>query len=234
MCNVPPKFYQVCRLCLTVVSDNELIELSVYPSWRKGGGGRSHRLRDDISPPARQNDVTASTSPKDNGDDDADEEATQNSENDSSKKWWNHKTPRIKAKASDDTSTIEDGGDVKEIKVEEEEQDVVTRKTVVDATNNRDHRDVDVTKDKKENHLTNGGSHDIPDRIFQCLSITITPADELPNVVCRKCREQLDICHRFREMAHKSQKSLENFLQLTTTFEGSPQVSYQVNDSLSV
>ncbi|XP_059619166.1 box A-binding factor [Phlebotomus argentipes] len=167
MCNVPPKFYQVCRLCLSVVSDNELGELSIYPAW-----------------PGKENDAT--------------EEAE------------DERRP--------------------------EGEDVVTRKTVVEATNNRDHhvakqddrRDVeamiDSDKDEaKSHHLTNGGSHDIPDRIFQCLSITITPADGLPNVVCRKCREQLDICHRFREVAHKSQKSLEHFLQLTAKFEGSAQ-----------
>lgn len=62
---------------------------------------------------------------------------------------------------------------------------------------------------------------------FSSFLSQITPADGLPNVVCRKCREQLDICHRFREVAHKSQKSLEQFLQLTTKFEGSAQVSYQ-------
>lgn len=30
MCNVPPKFYQVCRLCLTVVSDSDVVKLSIF------------------------------------------------------------------------------------------------------------------------------------------------------------------------------------------------------------
>lgn len=30
MCNVPPKFYHLCRLCLSVVSDSELIKLSLF------------------------------------------------------------------------------------------------------------------------------------------------------------------------------------------------------------
>uniref|UniRef100_A0A1B0CMQ4 ZAD domain-containing protein n=1 Tax=Lutzomyia longipalpis TaxID=7200 RepID=A0A1B0CMQ4_LUTLO len=68
-----------------------------------------------------------------------------------------------------------------------------------------------------------GGTFHDDTRIKLCavaLVSNITPADGLPNVVCRKCREQLDICHRFREVAHKSHKSLEHFLQLTTKFEG--------------
>lgn len=30
MCNVPPKFYQVCRLCLTLVSDSDVVKLSIF------------------------------------------------------------------------------------------------------------------------------------------------------------------------------------------------------------
>lgn len=30
MCNVPQKFYQVCRLCLTVVSDSDVVNLSIF------------------------------------------------------------------------------------------------------------------------------------------------------------------------------------------------------------
>lgn len=30
MCNVPPKFYQVCRLCLTLVGDGDAVKLSIF------------------------------------------------------------------------------------------------------------------------------------------------------------------------------------------------------------
>jgi hypothetical protein len=30
MCNVPPKFYQICRLCLSICSDSDLIKLSIF------------------------------------------------------------------------------------------------------------------------------------------------------------------------------------------------------------
>jgi hypothetical protein len=51
------------------------------------------------------------------------------------------------------------------------------------------------------------------------------PNDGLPPVVCFKCREQLDSCHRFRKVAHQTHKTLVNYLQYTSNLNGSPQVS---------
>ncbi|KAL9703336.1 hypothetical protein quinque_006854 [Culex quinquefasciatus] len=53
----------------------------------------------------------------------------------------------------------------------------------------------------------------------------ITPKDGLPTVVCSSCREQLETCHRFRRVAHKTQKSLQSFLSYAAKLSGSAQVS---------
>lgn len=58
-----------------------------------------------------------------------------------------------------------------------------------------------------------------------CFSFQALPSDGLPPIVCFECREQLDTCHRFRRVAHQSNKTLNSFLKYTSNLNGSPQVS---------
>uniref|UniRef100_A0A182K531 ZAD domain-containing protein n=1 Tax=Anopheles christyi TaxID=43041 RepID=A0A182K531_9DIPT len=50
---------------------------------------------------------------------------------------------------------------------------------------------------------------------------TIAPEDGLPTVVCSSCRDQLESCHRFRRVAHRTQKSLHSYLSYTAALAGS-------------
>ncbi|CRL01263.1 CLUMA_CG014831, isoform A [Clunio marinus] len=52
-----------------------------------------------------------------------------------------------------------------------------------------------------------------------------SPDDGLPPIVCVKCRDQLDSCHRFRQVAHQTHKTLVDYLQFTSNLNGTPQVS---------
>ncbi|KAG4072250.1 hypothetical protein HA402_004182 [Bradysia odoriphaga] len=66
----------------------------------------------------------------------------------------------------------------------------------------------------------------------------VSPTDGLPAVVCKKCRDQLDTCHRFREDAQRTQRKLQNFLQFANKLTGSPQdvlakTSASLNELLS-
>lgn len=56
----------------------------------------------------------------------------------------------------------------------------------------------------------------------------MSPKDGLPAVVCRKCRAQLDTCHRFREEAQKTQRKLQNFLQFANKLTGSSKVHLHI------
>uniref|UniRef100_A0A182NUR6 ZAD domain-containing protein n=1 Tax=Anopheles dirus TaxID=7168 RepID=A0A182NUR6_9DIPT len=51
----------------------------------------------------------------------------------------------------------------------------------------------------------------------------IAPEDGLPTVVCSSCRDQLESCHRFRRVAHRTQKSLQSYLSYTSELGGSEQ-----------
>lgn len=53
-----------------------------------------------------------------------------------------------------------------------------------------------------------------------------SPNDGLPPIVCIKCREQLDSCHRFRRVAHQTHQALHDYLQFTSKLNGTPQVSF--------
>ncbi|XP_052864205.1 box A-binding factor [Anopheles cruzii] len=55
------------------------------------------------------------------------------------------------------------------------------------------------------------------------LSQQIIADDGLPMVVCSSCRDQLEACHRFRRVAHRTQKSLQSYLGYTATLCGSEQ-----------
>ncbi|ETN62559.1 hypothetical protein AND_005745 [Anopheles darlingi] len=50
----------------------------------------------------------------------------------------------------------------------------------------------------------------------------ISAEDGLPLLVCSSCRDQLDACHRFRRVAHRTQKSLQSYLAYTATLCGMP------------
>uniref|UniRef100_A0A182PMG6 ZAD domain-containing protein n=1 Tax=Anopheles epiroticus TaxID=199890 RepID=A0A182PMG6_9DIPT len=49
----------------------------------------------------------------------------------------------------------------------------------------------------------------------------IAPEDGLPTVVCSSCRDQLESCHRFRRVAHRTQKSLQSYLAYAAALAGS-------------
>uniref|UniRef100_A0A182I7F4 Uncharacterized protein n=1 Tax=Anopheles arabiensis TaxID=7173 RepID=A0A182I7F4_ANOAR len=53
---------------------------------------------------------------------------------------------------------------------------------------------------------------------------TIAPEDGLPTVVCSSCRDQLESCHRFRRVAHRTQKSLQSYLSYTAALAGSEEL----------
>lgn len=59
---------------------------------------------------------------------------------------------------------------------------------------------------------------------FFLLLFQITKDDGLPTIVCQGCRTLLDSCHKFREVAHSSQKTLSNYLEFASSLSGNYQV----------
>lgn len=152
--NVPPKFNQVCRLCLTIVGESanpdcdEIVrKLSIFKHTTQHDKNQSNVVDDDeqLNKKVKRSNVSVIN----NG--------------------------FSSASASDDIDS-----------------------------------DVDMTK-----------------RISQCLSIKASENDGLPPIVCVKCREQLDSCHRFRRAAHRTQQALLDYLQFTSKLNGTPQVSFK-------
>ncbi|XP_063380870.1 uncharacterized protein LOC134667398 [Cydia fagiglandana] len=60
----------------------------------------------------------------------------------------------------------------------------------------------------------------LSDMIMTYLSIMVSPADLLPQVVCGSCAHKLDEFHTFRELSHKSERLLEQFLQYANSLSG--------------
>ncbi|KPJ08227.1 hypothetical protein RR48_12966 [Papilio machaon] len=72
-------------------------------------------------------------------------------------------------------------------------------------------------RDKDKSHLS--------EMITTYLSIMVSPEDMLPQVVCGSCAHKLDEFHTFRELTHKSERLLEQFLQYASSLSGSKEVS---------
>ncbi|KAL4709970.1 hypothetical protein ACJJTC_003933 [Scirpophaga incertulas] len=68
-------------------------------------------------------------------------------------------------------------------------------------------------RDKEKSRLS--------DMIMTYLSIMVYPGDELPQVVCGNCAHKLDEFHTFRELSHKSERLLEQFLHYANSVTGS-------------
>lgn len=57
------------------------------------------------------------------------------------------------------------------------------------------------------------------------VTLQVSPADPLPQVVCGSCATKLDEFHTFRELSHKSERLLEQFLQYANSLSGPKEVS---------
>ncbi|XP_030020996.1 uncharacterized protein LOC115440716 isoform X2 [Manduca sexta] len=60
----------------------------------------------------------------------------------------------------------------------------------------------------------------LSEMIMTNLSIMVSPEDLLPRVVCGSCAHKLDEFHTFRELSHKSERLLEQFLQYANSLSG--------------
>ncbi|VVD04543.1 unnamed protein product [Leptidea sinapis] len=60
----------------------------------------------------------------------------------------------------------------------------------------------------------------LSEMITAYLSIVVSPSDILPQVVCGSCANKLDEFHTFRELSHKSERLLEQFLQYANSLSG--------------
>ncbi|XP_075973351.1 uncharacterized protein LOC142974746 isoform X2 [Anticarsia gemmatalis] len=61
----------------------------------------------------------------------------------------------------------------------------------------------------------------LSEMIMANLSIMVSPEDLLPQVVCGSCAHKLDEFHTFRELSHKSERLLEQFVQYANSLSGS-------------
>ncbi|XP_053607278.1 uncharacterized protein GATAd [Plodia interpunctella] len=68
----------------------------------------------------------------------------------------------------------------------------------------------------------------LSDMIRTYLSIMVYPGDLLPQVVCGSCAHKLDEFHTFRELTHKSERLLEQFLQYANSLTGSKEENLSI------
>ncbi|XP_017769920.1 PREDICTED: uncharacterized protein LOC108557777 isoform X2 [Nicrophorus vespilloides] len=69
-------------------------------------------------------------------------------------------------------------------------------------------------------------------KIMTCLSIVVTDSDQLPQIVCMKCSNQLDAFNCFREKAKQTEDHLKKFLQKTKQLTGTSQEKHKKCESL--
>ncbi|CAH0564092.1 unnamed protein product [Brassicogethes aeneus] len=72
----------------------------------------------------------------------------------------------------------------------------------------------------------------VPDKIMTCLDITVTKEDSMPQKICPKCMEQLEVLSKFKEMAKKVEHLLKEFLNYTKLLTGSEEEKTRRSESL--
>ncbi|XP_053673620.1 protein bunched, class 2/F/G isoform-like [Anopheles nili] len=225
MCNVPPKFYTLCRLCLTTIRDCDLPEATVSfrePTIRhRQRNGRHHH------------------------------QPQQHTQQDHEHELMHQQLPIVECNVeiicTEDepaggsaTEAANDGGGggagetdgVDAQQKDEQSKDSAASALPIRSANgagskmsssgtNSDEDD----EDFEDDDVFSAGNMcpDLPNRIWTCLAIKLTPEDGLPTVVCSSCRDQLESCHRFRRVAHRTQKSLQSYLSYTAALGGSEQ-----------
>ncbi|KAL5281856.1 GATAd family protein [Megaselia abdita] len=229
MCNVPPKFYQVCRLCLNVVNDdcdfqklnifekscNDVIlnsnrnqhqqnnHKNVATAFNVGGGNNSSTTLLATARDLSTNTVTSTlTQP-------------------SSSSTTSTKRNKILVTNFVDKNNAEDLD-----KAGEEVKSEIGERKQHDYDNSNDTKTPDnggVVLQVEACDDDSSFDNLITKRILCCLSIKITPEDGLPKVVCIDCRNQLDNYFRFRTMAVEAQTALQNFLQYAKNLTGDPE-----------
>jgi hypothetical protein len=91
MCNVPPKFYKICRLCLSICNDSDFIKLSIFNNNNlnndkncigvsdggggRGGGGYASKMISSSKSKASHNKSYNMDSDDDNDDEDGDDDS---------------------------------------------------------------------------------------------------------------------------------------------------------------
>ncbi|XP_031623196.1 putative uncharacterized protein DDB_G0286901 [Contarinia nasturtii] len=211
---VPSKFYQVCRLCLTVVSDtNDLMNLSVFGRHNAGYIGS-----------------TATSAQTNNANEDSMIVTASTNNNNSSSSSSGVIVKTANRKISSPTNEHLASNSVTNNASDNEAAACGQSTTIRGGGSSSDGGD-----DDNNNFKIDGDLHhaDILERIYNFLSITVSPNDGLPAIVCNMCRTQLDTCQQFRDKAQRSQQKLQNFIKFANKLTGDPQdVLKQTSSSL--
>ncbi|XP_019764087.1 uncharacterized protein LOC109540239 isoform X2 [Dendroctonus ponderosae] len=73
---------------------------------------------------------------------------------------------------------------------------------------------------------------DIPRKILCCLSISVEEDDRLPNVICVRCSDHLDLLFKFKEIATKTEEVLNNFISYAEKLRGSEEENMRHSEEL--
>ncbi|XP_073824741.1 uncharacterized protein [Musca autumnalis] len=190
MCSIPQKFFQVCRFCLVSIEENDVLTHGIF-----GGSGVQKNMFTDCSCLSNR------------------------------KNMCDHRT--------DDSTSCNYGGTIKQRKV--------TNKPVISSTPSiysfspkkyddshgsqkqnlsqsnlkeicEDTDFMTQTARFKETPDIDDSSPSIVIQILSCLSLEVSPSDQLPNLVCCECRSNLWRLWKFRNMAQEADAVLHDFL----------------------
>ncbi|KAH8287945.1 hypothetical protein KR018_008858 [Drosophila ironensis] len=247
MYNVPLKFRQVCRLCLTLVSECDVAELQIYATATAAAeeslAGTQRRARSP--PPSHSADDNKSLSALLTTNRSAisvtgtgtltERPPTQQGQSLQGGGGGGggplHYTPCVPASVvcADAPKASKSASNTTEL----EQRSVFTEKQVEirsDYACGKGEREGDEAREEEEEAAEVEEANTIRQswddessaphltfQIFNCLSIKAMPHDGLPNVICRECRTKLDSFEKFRTMAHNSQIALQEFLKITQT-----------------
>lgn len=160
MCSIPPKFYQICRLCLSVVSDSDSKNFSIFLNEIKNFNNKNDDRDDDNLCRRSVGGGGVKEEPED------DENDVKNYHN---KKIKCESIEDDQEKDDDDDDVDKDLSNVKNLKSASIGDDNDGRLTKLDTDFSSLYGSSGSNNDNRDDSLV-----DIPQRIYTCLSITVS------------------------------------------------------------
>ncbi|XP_037805894.1 uncharacterized protein LOC119599982 isoform X2 [Lucilia sericata] len=209
MCSVPPKFFQVCRLCLMLIEEHDISTHRIYSTTSVPNDSVNEcKCNKNLDNVKCCNIVQKCSSCDKYG---------KNQNLDGSIPTIHSSLPRVPLSLNPLKTCSYN------IKCDEEYSD-----------NKLDICKKNIHVINQSSGITDDSSANIALQIYKCLSLEVLPTDGFPALVCCNCKSYLQTFWNFREMAHKTHTALTDFLTLCNSPEkNSADINMYFNDLLS-
>ncbi|XP_037959860.1 uncharacterized protein LOC119689167 [Teleopsis dalmanni] len=230
MCNVPPKFNRVCRLCLTLVNDYEVEELQIFDistvSSQAKNTTKETYLNYDSELQSNQNECKCSSYKCNNV-------LPKTTETEQGLHNQNSELPNVPSLATIHLQQHSAGCSIIQNNLAKYPATSADKQTSTLFRMIDNACSPNKSSDQRCNgEVCNESSPHITIQILRCLSIKVQQNDGLPTIVCCDCRAQLKAFWKFRSMAQRTNNKLKEFLKHIDSSQEHSETSTEIYNNI--